>query len=114
MGKVPLHIFREEELLNTVRSFLVLYHKSQKGFKEKGDVKNAWNGVTKILEYIQTSNYFYFKPFLFFETILFIWLNPFKPGIPNLYPQYHFIVFLDILRNFQFLYCEISNYIKWV
>ena len=68
MEKVSLDISREEELLETVRSFLVLYDKPHKSFKEKDVVKNAWNGVAMTLEVIQTGNYFYFSAFIsFFE-----------------------------------------------
>ena len=86
MEKVCPKISREEELLKTVRSFPVLYNKSHKGFKEKGTVKNVWHGVVTALEFIPTGNYFYFNSSIsFFETILFIWLNPLEPGVPNLY-----------------------------
>ena len=75
-------ISREEELSETVRSFLVLYDKSHKGFKEGDAVKNAWDGVIKALEFIETDTYFYFNLFiLFFVTILFIWLNPLELGL---------------------------------
>ena len=44
------------------------------------------------LEFIQTGNYFCSnRLILFFETILFIWLNPLEYGGPILYPQYHLI-----------------------
>ena len=77
----------------TVRSFSVLYCKSHKGFKEKDALKNAWDGVVTVWEFIQTGNYFYFNFFiLFFETILFIRLNSLVAGIPSLYPQYHLIL----------------------
>ena len=49
MEKVSLGISREEELSETVRSFLVLYDKSYKGFKEKDAVKNSWDGVVTVL-----------------------------------------------------------------
>ena len=93
MEKVSPEIFREEELLQTVRGFPVL-HKSHKMFKEKDSVKNALDGVVTALKFIQTGTYFYFNSFnSFFETILFIWLNPLVLAVPNLYPQYHLILF---------------------
>ena len=64
--KVSLQISREDELLETVRSFPVLYDKSHEGFKEKDAVKNAWDGVAEALEFIQTGNYFYFNSFISF------------------------------------------------
>ena len=68
--------------------FAISCDKFRKGFKEKDAVKNACDGVVKVLEFIQTGNYFHFNSFIsFFETILFIWLNPLVPGAPNLYPQ---------------------------
>ena len=93
MGKVSPDIFREEELSETIRCFTVLYDKFRKGLKEKDAVKNAWHGVVKVLDFILTGNYFNFNSFiLLFETMLFIWLNPLVPGIPNLDPQYHLIL----------------------
>ena len=65
MDKVSLDISREEELWETDRSSPGLQDKSHKGFKEK-DVKNAWDAVATTLEFIQTGNYFYFKPFISF------------------------------------------------
>ena len=53
MEKVSPEIFRKEQLLETVRSFPVLYDKSHKGFKEK-EAKNAWDGVVTALEFIPT------------------------------------------------------------
>ena len=85
MEKVSPEISREEELSETVRSFPVLYEKSYKGNKEKDAMKNAWDAVATALEFIPTSNYFYFNPSIsFFETILFIWFNPLVPGVTNL------------------------------
>ena len=63
MERVSLDISREEKLLETVRTFPVLYIKSHKGFKEKDAAKNAWDGVTTAFEFIQTSIYFYFDFF---------------------------------------------------
>ena len=92
MEKVSPEIFRKEQLLETVRSFPVLYDKSHKEFKEK-EAKNAWDGVVTALEFIPTGNYFYFiSSNSFFESILFIWLNSLVPGVPNLYPQYQLIL----------------------
>ena len=85
MEKVSPEISREKELSQTVRSFPILHDESNVGFKEKDAVKNAWDGVVAALEFIQTGNYFYFDSFIScFETILFIWLNPLVPGVPNL------------------------------
>ena len=93
MEKVSLDISREEELSATVRSFQFSHDKSRKRFKEKDALKNAWDGFATALEFIQTGNYFYFNSFIsFFETVLFIWINPSVPGVPNLYPQYHLIL----------------------
>ena len=52
MEKVSLDISRDEELSKTVKSFPVLYDKSQKGFKEKDSVKNAWDRVATAFESI--------------------------------------------------------------
>ena len=41
MKKVSLDVWKQEELLETVRDFPVLYDKSHKGFKEKDALKNA-------------------------------------------------------------------------
>ena len=41
MKKVSLDVWKQEELLETVRGFPVLYDKSHKGFKEKDALKNA-------------------------------------------------------------------------
>ena len=66
--------------------------KSHKGFKEN-PVKNTWNKVVTALEFIQSRNYFYFNFFAsFFETILFIWLNPLVPGVSNLHIKYHYLI----------------------
>ena len=65
MEKVSLEISREKELLETVKSFPVLY-KSHKEFKEKDALKNAWDRVVATLEFIQTGNYFYFNYFISF------------------------------------------------
>ena len=54
MEKVSLAISREEKLSKTVRSFLVLYDKSHKGFKEKYTMKNAQDGVPTALEFLLT------------------------------------------------------------
>ena len=66
MDKVSLDISREEEPWETDRSSPGLQDKSHKGFKEKDVVKNAWDAVATTLEFIQTGNYFYFKPFISF------------------------------------------------
>ena len=67
MEKVTLDIFREEELSETIKSFPNLQGlKSRKVFKEKYVAKNAWDGVARTVEFIQTSNYFYFNPFFHF------------------------------------------------
>ena len=108
MEKVSLDISRKEELSETVRSFPVFYDKSHKGFKEKNAIKNACDGVATAFEFIKTPNYFYFNSFIpFFETVLFIWLNPLVPGVPNLYSQYHLFLsftmqkqsFADVFQN---------------
>ena len=65
MEKVSREIFREEELSDTVRGFPVLYGKFRKWFKEIDAVKNAW--MESKLEFIQTSNYFYFNLFHFLK-----------------------------------------------
>ena len=59
MEKISPEIFREQEMPETVRGFPVLCDKSRKGFKEKDAMKNAWDGVVRALEFIQTGNYFY-------------------------------------------------------
>ena len=64
MERVSLGISSKEEPLEIVRSFLVLYDKSRKNFKEKDAVKNAWDGVTTSLELNLTVYYFYFLRFL--------------------------------------------------
>ena len=93
MEKVSPEISRDKELSETVRCFPVLYGKSHKGFKEKDAMENAWDAVVTALEFIPAGNYFYFNSSIsFFETIIFIWLNPLVPGVPNLYPQYHLIL----------------------
>ena len=66
MDEVSLDISREEELQETDRSSPGSQNKSHKGFKEKDVVKNAWDAVATKLEFIQTGNYFYFKPFISF------------------------------------------------
>ena len=55
MEKVSPEISREEKLSDTVRSFSVFLNKSH---KEKDAVKNAWDGVITVLEFIPTGNYF--------------------------------------------------------
>ena len=60
MESISLDISREEELSETVRSFLVLYDKSHKRFKEKDAAKNTWDGVAAVLKFTQNGNYFYF------------------------------------------------------
>ena len=66
MEKISLDMSREEELSKNVRSFPVLHDKSYKGFKENYAVKYSWDGVVTALEFIQTSNYFYFNSFVSF------------------------------------------------
>ena len=51
MEKVSLDISSKEEMSEIAKSFLVLYDKSCKSFKEKDTVKNAWDGVTAALEF---------------------------------------------------------------
>ena len=77
MESAFLHISREEELSETVRSFPALKDKSHKSFKGKDAAKNTWDGIATVLEFTQP------------VTILFIWYNPLVPGVTNLYPQYH-------------------------
>ena len=48
------------------KSFLVLYDKSRKSFKEKDTVKNAWDEVTTALEFNLTVNYFILSLLLHF------------------------------------------------
>ena len=68
MDKVSPEIFREGELLQTVRDFPV-WHKSHKGFKEKDSVKNALDGVVK--------RWNLFEPVLIFIlTLLIHFLKP--------------------------------------
>ena len=74
--------------------------KSHKRFKEEDAMKNACDGVATALEFIKTRNYFYFNSFIsFFETVLFIWLSPLVPGVPNFYPQYYLIVSFTIQKQ---------------
>ena len=89
MEKVFPEISIEQELSETVRDFPVLYNKSQKGFKEKDAVKNAW---------VLT---------LPFETILFIWLNSLVPGVPNFIPAVSFNFVYLILLGFKILIIKI-------
>ena len=65
-GKVSLEISRKKELLESIKNFLVLYGKSNKGFKEKDALKNASDGAVTTLEFIQTGNYFCFNSFISF------------------------------------------------
>ena len=52
------------------------------GFKEKDTVKNTCDGVATALGFIQIGNYIYFNFFIsFFQTVLFMWLNPLVPTI---------------------------------
>ena len=89
MEKVPLDIPSKEELSEIVRSFPALYDNSHVGFKEKCAAKNAWDGVTTVLEFNRNVNYFYLNTFTsFLEIFLSIWLNQLVPVVPNLYPQY--------------------------
>ena len=99
MEKVSLDLFQKDELSETA----VLCDKSHKRFKEKDAMKNASDGVATALEFIKTRN----SLISFFETVLFIWLNPLVPGVPNLYSQYHLMPsftmqkqsFADVLQN---------------
>ena len=91
MEKVSLDKSSKEEMSEIAKSFLVLYDKSRKSFKEKDTVKNAWDEVTTALEFNLTVNYFYFVSFTsFFEIVLFIWLKLLVSRVPNLYPQHVF------------------------
>ena len=91
MEKVSLDISSKEEMSEIAKSFLFLYDKSYKSFKEKDTVKNAWDGVTAALGFNLTVNYFYFVSFTsFFEIVLFIWLKLLVSRIPNLYLQHVF------------------------
>lgn len=63
MKKVSLDVWKQEELLETVRGFPVLYDKSHKGFKEKDAVKNASDGAPRGLTFLLNNNYFYFDTF---------------------------------------------------
>ena len=51
MEKVSLDKSSKEEMSEIAKSFLVLYDKSRKSFKEKDTVKNAWDEVTTALEF---------------------------------------------------------------
>ena len=69
MKKVSLDLSRKEELSEAVgncRKLPVLYDKSHKRLKEKVAMKNACNGVATALEFIETSDYFYFNSFISF------------------------------------------------
>ena len=45
---------QEDELLSEeVRSFPCVYDKSQKGYKEKDVVRNAWSKVAEKLDFIE-------------------------------------------------------------
>ena len=50
---------QEEELLaESVRIFPVLYDKSEKGYKEKDVVSNAWGKVAEKLDFIENGSHF--------------------------------------------------------
>ena len=51
MERASLDIFRDEELLETVRSFSALYE-HHKGFKERDAMKKYMDGVTTALQFI--------------------------------------------------------------
>ena len=53
MESVFLDISREEELSETVRSFLPLNDKSHKRHEGKDAAKNTWDGVATVLEFTQ-------------------------------------------------------------
>ena len=66
MEKVSLDKSSKEEMSEIAKSFLVLYDKSRKSFKEKDTVKNAWDEVTTALEFNLTVNYFILSLLLHF------------------------------------------------
>ena len=69
MERASLDISRDEELLETVRSFSVLYE-HHKGFKERDAMK----------KYMGWSHYSFG---IYFQPISFIWPKTLVPGVPN-------------------------------
>ena len=49
-----LNISEEEKLCEVVRDYPILYDKSQKGYKERDAVENAWNEVSSLLDFVQS------------------------------------------------------------
>ena len=43
---------QQEEILSEVRIYPVLYNKTEKGYREKDVVRNAWSKVAEKLEYV--------------------------------------------------------------
>lgn len=46
--------FAEEEILcEKVKSFPILYDKSHKGYKERDAISNAWEAVSKEIDFVE-------------------------------------------------------------
>ena len=86
MEKISLGISREEGTVGNCRNFSDFVRHAPHRLNKK-----MLRKITAF-EFIQTGNYFYFNSFISFETVLFTWLNPLVPGVPNLYLQYHLIL----------------------
>lgn len=53
-----LNLNQEELLCEKVREYKILYDKTQKGYKEKVAVENAWKEVAEALNFVENGDYF--------------------------------------------------------
>ena len=49
-------VSEEERLSEVVRNYPILYDKTQKGYKERDAVENAWNEVSTLLDFVQSGS----------------------------------------------------------
>ena len=57
-GKKVINIAEEEILAETVKGYPCLFDKTDKGYKEKDVVINAWSEVAKQLDFVENGNLF--------------------------------------------------------
>lgn len=55
--KMYLNLMQEQLLCEKIREYHILYDKSQKGYKEKVAVENAWKQVAEALDFMESGKY---------------------------------------------------------
>ena len=69
---MALSLKKEERLSEYVKQYLVLYEKQDKGYRDK-DVKNTWNKVADMLEFVETGKVLLLFSFFFlYNSVYFL------------------------------------------